>query len=156
MKKLNHIEEGVLLVTFPLMTIITLAGTAVRYFQLGNMTWSEEAARYLMIISAFLGISIGFRENSHLGLSFVVEKLPPKAKPVFEIIRFVLMLAFAVLMLRLSFRMVQTQRRLTQFSAAMHIPMWIVYMPMVLGFLLMLIRIIQSNLKHTEAKEEIL
>ena len=64
MKKIfGHLEEIVLLITFPLMTVITLLGTSVRYFELGSMTWSEEAARYLMIIAAFAGISLGFREN---------------------------------------------------------------------------------------------
>ena len=52
MKKIwNHLEEGILLITFPLMTIITIAGTAVRYFELGTLTWSEESARYLMIVA---------------------------------------------------------------------------------------------------------
>ena len=76
MKYLNRLEEGILLITFPLMTVITLLGTSVRYFQLGTLTWSEEAARYLMILAAFAGISLGFRENSHLGLSFFMERSP--------------------------------------------------------------------------------
>ena len=77
MKKIfGHLEEIVLLITFPLMTVITLLGTSVRYFELGSMTWSEEAARYLMIIAAFAGISLGFRENSHLGLSFFMDIIP--------------------------------------------------------------------------------
>ena len=156
MKKIwNHLEEGILLITFPLMTIITIAGTAVRYFELGTLTWSEESARYLMIVAAFAGIAIGFRENSHLGLSFFIGIIPKKLKPFFSLIRFILTLIFAVLMTFLSGSLVMQQMNVSQFSAAMHLPMWIVYVPMFLGFILMIVRIIQAYIKHKEFQEEV-
>ena len=128
MKKIfGHLEEIVLLITFPLMTVITLLGTSVRYFELGSMTWSEEAARYLMIIAAFAGISLGFRENSHLGLSFFMDIIPKSSKPSFRIIRFLILVLFSVLMIFLAYRLVTNQMRVSQSSAAMHIPMWKMY-----------------------------
>ena len=156
MKYLNRLEEGILLITFPLMTVITLLGTSVRYFQLGTLTWSEEAARYLMILAAFAGISLGFRENSHLGLSFFMEHMPKALKPVFHVIRFVFMLIFSVLMIFLSWQLVSTQMSVKQFSAAMHLPMWVVYLPIFLGVILMLIRILQAFITHKAEQEEVL
>ena len=157
MKFLNHIEEGILIITFPLMTIITLMGTAVRYLQLGSLTWSEEAARYLMIIAAMAGISFGFREDSHLGLSFFMERLPKPVQPLFRVVRWILLNAFAILMSVLAYRLVSQQMRVTQTSAAMKIPMWIVYIPMLLGYILMFIRINQAFFKRKkeESKEEV-
>ena len=156
MKYLNRLEEGILLITFPLMTVITLLGTSVRYFQLGTLTWSEEAARYLMILAAFAGISLGFRENSHLGLSFFMERMPESLKPFFHVIRFAFMLIFSVLMVWLSWQLVSTQMSVKQFSAAMHLPMWVVYIPIFLGFILMFIRILQAFIPHKAEKEEVL
>ncbi len=156
MKYLNRLEEGILLITFPLMTVITLLGTSVRYFQLGTLTWSEEAARYLMILAAFAGISLGFRENSHLGLSFFMERMPESLKPFFHVIRFAFMLIFSVLMVWLSWQLVSTQMSVKQFSAAMHLPMWVVYIPIFLGFILMFIRILQAFITHKAEKEEVL
>ncbi len=157
MKKiLNHLEEIVLLITFPLMTVITLMGTSVRYFELGTMTWSEEAARYLMIIAAFAGISLGFRENSHLGLSFFMEVMPKKLKPFFRMIRFVVLILFGVLMIFLAYQLVEKQINVSQFSAAMHLPMWKVYLVLLLGFILMMVRIVQAFLSHKEEQQEVL
>ena len=156
MKYLNRLEEGILLITFPLMTVITLLGTSVRYFQLGTLTWSEEAARYLMILAAFAGISLGFRENSHLGLSFFMERMPESLKPFFHVIRFAFMLIFSVLMVWLSWQLVSTQMSVKQFSAAMNLPMWVVYIPIFLGFILMFIRILQAFITHKAEKEEVL
>lgn len=156
MKYLNRLEEGILLITFPMMTIITLLGTSVRYFQLGTLTWSEEAARYLMILAAFAGISLGFRENSHLGLSFFMDHMPEALKSFFHVIRFVFMLIFSILMIWLSWQLVSAQMRVKQFSAAMHLPMWVVYVPILLGFILMFVRIIQAFVTHKAEKEEVL
>ncbi|SCI56914.1 TRAP-type C4-dicarboxylate transport system%2C small permease component [uncultured Flavonifractor sp.] len=157
MKKIfGHLEEIVLLITFPLMTVITLLGTSVRYFELGSMTWSEEAARYLMIIAAFAGISLGFRENSHLGLSFFMDIIPKSSKPSFRIIRFLILVLFCVLMIFLAYQLVTNQMRVSQSSAAMHIPMWKMYTILLFGFVLMLVRIIQAFFNHKEEQQEVL
>ncbi|MEA4816445.1 MAG: TRAP transporter small permease [Lachnospiraceae bacterium] len=146
-KYIGKIEECILLVTFPAMTIITLAGTTVRYLHLGSLTWSEEAARYLMIVTAFAGISMGFRENSHLGLSFFVNVLPKGAQKVIFVIRTLLIVLFGLLISYFSFSMIQKQMALTQLSPAMRIPMWIIYVPMFLGCILLTIRTVQSAIK---------
>ncbi len=151
MKILNKIEEYILLITFPLMTIITVAGTTVRYLELGSLTWSEEAARYLMIIAAFAGISLGFRENSHLGLSFFVGKIPVQARKVLEIARNLLVLLFCVMLTFFAFQIVQQQMQVTQYSPAMRIPMWIVYIPVFLGGIMMTVRVLQSIFWPAEA-----
>ena len=144
MKILNKIEEYILLITFPLMTIITVAGTTVRYMELGSLTWSEEAARYLMIIAAFAGISLGFRENSHLGLSFFVEILPEGLKKIAGVARNILILLFCAMLTFYAFQIVQQQMQVIQYSPAMRIPMWIVYMPVFLGGIMMTVRVVQS------------
>ena len=155
-KVLDHFEEIVLLITFPLMTIITIMGTTVQYLELGTLTWSEEASRYLMIIGAFAGISLGFRENSHLGLSFFMDIVPPKLKPYFRIIRTIAMVIFSILMMYLAYKLVMNQMKLSQKSAAMQLPMWRMYMVLLLGFILMLVRIVQAFFKHKEEHQEVL
>ena len=109
-----------------------------------------------MILAAFAGISLGFRENSHLGLSFFMERMPESLKPFFHVIRFAFMLIFSVLMVWLSWQLVSTQMSVKQFSASMHLPMWVVYIPIFLGFILMFIRILQAFITHKAEKEEVL
>lgn len=157
MKKIfGHLEEIVLLITFPLMTVITLLGTSVRYFELGSMTWSEEAARYLMIIAAFAGISLGFRENSHLGLSFFMDIIPKSSKPSFRIIRFLILVLFSVLMIFLAYQLVTNQMRVSQSSAAMHIPSGKCIPSCSLVSFLCWYGFIQAFFNHKEEQQEVL
>ena len=146
-----NIEEYVLLVTLPLMTIIVVAGTTVRYFELGSLTWSEEAARYLMIISAYAGISIGFKDDTHLGMSFVVDFFPPNIYKAIRILRDLIVVFFSISFAYFTFSIVRRLRVAYQVSAAMGIPMWIVYTPMLLGFILITLRafrLLINDLKH--------
>lgn len=156
MKFLNRIEEYILLITFPLMTGITIAGTTVRYLQLGTLTWSEEAARYLMVIAAFAGISLGFRENSHLGLGFLVGILPEKCKKAAIWVRTILIVVFGCLISYYTLQMILKQMTVTQYSPAMRIPMWIVYIPMLAGCVMMTVRAVQAAFAMKEEKQEVI
>ena len=46
----------------------------LRYAFDSPLTWSEELARYLMIWCAFLGWVIASRNDTHLAMTFVVDK----------------------------------------------------------------------------------
>jgi TRAP-type C4-dicarboxylate transport system permease small subunit len=51
-----------------------------RYVLNDPLTWSEELARYLFIWCAFLGWILASRHRSHLAMSFVAERLPPRVQ----------------------------------------------------------------------------
>lgn len=146
-KILENFEVFVLLVTLPIMTIITLAGTTVRYLELGSLTWSEEAARYLMVIAAYAGISMGFKDDTHLGMSFIVDKFSGNVYKILRILRDIIIIFFALTFSYLTFSVVSRLRITYQASPAMGIPMWMVYTPMLIGFILILIRSIQMLLR---------
>ena len=56
--------------------LCVLAQVVFRYVFNSPLTWSEELARYLFIWCAFLGWIIASRRNSHLAMTFVVERFP--------------------------------------------------------------------------------
>jgi len=156
MKFLDKFEEYVLLVCFPLMVLLILLATFSRYFQIGSFPWAEEAARYLMIISAFAGISYGFKLNSHLGLSFFVNRTSGTLRKVLELVRTVAVVAFGVIVGYQSYVMISKQMKLTQNSPSLHIPMWIVYIPILVGCILIAVRSIQSYVTHRSENQEVL
>jgi len=51
-----------------------------RYVLNDPLTWSEELARYLFIWCAFLGWILASRHRSHLAMTFVAGRLPPRAQ----------------------------------------------------------------------------
>lgn len=57
----------------------------LRYVFDSPLTWSEELARYLMIWCAFLGWVIASRHDSHLAMTFVLDKAPRRTRAAVRI-----------------------------------------------------------------------
>ena len=57
----------------------------LRYLFDSPLTWSEELARYLMIWCAFLGWVIASRNDTHLAMTFVVDKAPRRTRAVVRV-----------------------------------------------------------------------
>lgn len=129
------------------MLIFVFSATIFRYFQLGSLTWAEEASRYLMIWLAFAGISLGFKKNAHLGLSFLVSKFPKNINKFFYFIRAGLIVLFGSVVSYYSYLLISNQLKNTQLSPAMGIPVWWVYSALLFGGILMIIRTLQVTLK---------
>jgi TRAP-type C4-dicarboxylate transport system permease small subunit len=62
------------------MTVVVLLGVMFRYVLQSPLSWSEEVARYLMIWAASLAISIGIMRREHLGITFLISRIPPRAQ----------------------------------------------------------------------------
>jgi len=62
------------------MTVVVLLGVVFRYVLQSPLSWSEEVARYLMIWAASLAISIGIMRREHLGITFLISRIPPSAQ----------------------------------------------------------------------------
>jgi TRAP-type transport system small permease protein len=60
--------------------LCVLVQVVFRYAFNSPLTWSEELARYLFIWCAFLGWIVASRRGSHLAMTFVAERLPPKGQ----------------------------------------------------------------------------
>lgn len=156
LNKLDKIEEYIIIIAFPLMVLFIILATAFRYFELGSINWAEEAARYLMILLAFGGISLGFKSNYHLGLSFFVNKMPIKYQKLLIWLRAILIVGFGLLVTYYTFLIVKTQMKFSQVSASMGIPMWCVYSEMLWGSIMIIIRSIQAAIVKIEEDREVL
>ncbi|MEP7328262.1 MAG: TRAP transporter small permease [Betaproteobacteria bacterium] len=67
----------------------------LRYVFNNPMTWSEELARYLFIWCSFLGWIIASRRHGHLAMSYVAERLPPRAQALLSAVIALATLLFA-------------------------------------------------------------
>ena len=66
-----------------------------RYVFNSPMTWSEELARYLFIWCAFLGWVVASRRNSHLAMSFALERLDRRSQAAIAVVVQLATLLFA-------------------------------------------------------------
>ena len=71
--KLNKLISNICVLTMASMTIVVLLGVVFRYVFQNPLSWSEELSRYLMIWAAAMAISIGIKDNEHVGLTVLLD-----------------------------------------------------------------------------------
>lgn len=67
-------------------------------------TWTEELARYVMIYMAFLGASHGIKKWDNVRVDMILNRMPPKARKITDVIIKVLVLAFMIIVTVMSVR----------------------------------------------------
>lgn len=94
-----HFEEGVSVFLGVLLFLAVLWQVFARYVLNDPSPYSEEAARYLYVGVVFFGAAAAVRDRSHVGIPFVVEKLPRTAALTVSLAMQALVLAFCLLVL---------------------------------------------------------
>lgn len=72
------IEEAIAAAAMAAIVLITFANVVVRYFTDESFAFTEEFSVFLMVVLAFAGASAAFVRNSHIRVTFFVEKLAPR------------------------------------------------------------------------------
>lgn len=126
------------------MAGILFAQVIMRYFLRSPFVWSEELARYILVWSAIIGVSLAVRERRHISVDFLPIVMGEKTYRIFAIIGHVGVLAFSVLMISASIPLMQRLAMMGQTSPALGIPMWVVYAAIPVGFSLTLLRTLQA------------
>lgn len=135
-------------ISIMLMACIIVAGVVYRYFLNNPLSWSDEAARYLLVFITFIGAIPMITRGGFGQVESITSKLSPTAKIKFDFLIKVLCLVFtgiaSLISIYLVFFSVSVRN---QVSPALQIPMWIVYSILPLGFTLMFLRELQLFLK---------
>lgn len=112
-----------------------------------QLRWSEELARYIMLYVSFLGIGAGIKYHKHVGVDVLGSALKGKAKKVLMIIVALITLALIVFFVYLSGSVTIRIFKSGQVSPAAHIPMWIPYATIPVGFFGGILREIEELIK---------
>lgn len=116
------------------MCFIVLASVIMRYALKIPFTWGEEAARYSMIFATMLAIGMGVREKSHLGVTLFTDLLPQRVQFFVKCFTQIVNLLIYLALTYFSWKFIAAQYNFGQFSAALKLPMYLVYGMMLLGF----------------------
>src|SRR5699024_393781 len=137
--------SSVLLLIFSILCIIQVV---MRYVFNNSLTWSEELSRYAFVWFVYASASYAIRYRRHGKFNFLVNFFQnhfksPIYSEIIKLIALVLWITFLIYRIYLSARLVNNQFRFGQVSPANHIPMYIVYLGLPLGALLMSFRVAQ-------------
>ena len=158
-KIVSKVEELIAVIGLSAMTVITLVAVFFRYVLQSPIIWSEEAARYLMVWSTMLGISIATRQKAHLGIDIFVSMAPKKLQRALEIFSTLMMIVMFIFLTIISIVFIQSAIRTGNVSPMLRIPFYIIYLALPLGFGLSAVRSIQDLvdvIKGVDNKEEVL
>ena len=81
---INKISLVLVVVFLSAMVIIVLLQVFFRFILNNALPWPEEISRYLMVWGTFLGSGIACKYESHIGLSFIRERINAKYQGIIE------------------------------------------------------------------------
>jgi C4-dicarboxylate transporter DctQ subunit len=141
----DHLEEAFMVILLATISCVMAVQIIARTF-LASMPWPEEFCRYCYIWTVFLSLGYTIRKGNMLRVGILMDLLPQKLKKAIEIIVNIIMLILFIIFFRYSI-VYTTKIKITgQFSPAMHMPMWIMYMSTIIGFGLAVLRMAQETI----------
>jgi TRAP-type C4-dicarboxylate transport system permease small subunit len=128
---------------FLVMLVCIGLQVVMRYVFNSPLVWSEELARFAMIWMAFLAIALGLRRGSHVRLEGL--KVVPKRWN--SAVGWVSAAVVAALLgMLVYYGWTLTERTMTQISAALQLPMGLIYAAIPVSALLMLLGLLLRRL----------
>jgi len=101
------------------------------------LAWSEEASRYLLVWSTFLGATMAYKRGMHIAVTFAIELFPKNINKIFRLLSITLSMVFFLVVIKFGINYITMQNY--QVSAALRIPMKYVYTVIPASFAIMFI-----------------
>src|SRR5699024_1324931 len=137
------LEEWVLMISLIFLVLLVFAQVITRYFLNYSLGWSEELAKYILIWVAWISVSYSIRRQEHLRIEFLINRFRSSVQKYIEFIVLILWLFFAFFLAIVGTDVILGMRTSGQTSPSLGLPMWIAYLAIPAGGLLMTIRLIQ-------------
>jgi TRAP-type C4-dicarboxylate transport system permease small subunit len=154
LKPLEWIENTIAVISMTAVSLIIFGQVVSRYGFNYTPIWSEELSRFLIVWSIFIGVSIGVRNNQHIGVDAIIRFLPHRLKVASEVLlNLIGVIVLAVLIFN-SIEFIQHTMEFEQLSPAMRIPMYIPYIAMPVGLSLSIIHFIHNIVKLFTTPDE--
>ena len=145
MKKENKsIEYYLILILFSILILVSLLQVLFRFVLNLPLAWTEELARYVFITLIYCGASSAAASNRHVRVELIDGVIPVKYRWVSNVIMRLFCSAFCIIIAFNNLEVVKNAHISEQLSASMRIPMWMIYSIVLLMFLLIAFRFLQT------------
>lgn len=150
--KLQKIDSWIIGIAMIAMIAVVFIQTFCRFVIFKSLTWSEELSRYLFVAIIMLGINITTSRHMMVRIEIIDNYIKGKGQVVLNIIRKGVALVICLFMVYSSIRMIQITGSET--SPAMAIPMRLLYVICLIGFVLEAAAIIFDTYDYLNSIEE--
>lgn len=125
----DEMEAKVLVGSLVVTVLIIFAQVIARAPWINSsLTWSEELARYIFIWQIWLGMSIGLKDNKHIQVEMLYQFVKGRPAKFLKIIVTLLCITMCAVLFYYGGKYTQNAFNRHTLSAAMRLPLWIVYL----------------------------
>lgn len=135
-----------------IMTLIVTYSSLARYFFNAPVGWSEEASIYLMIWGIYLGIAATFKDDKHVAVDVVMEKLSPRHQRWAHWFHYSAALVFLIVLFWKGVDMVRLSHGMDSRSIATEFPLHFIELAVPVGVLLLILQVFAKLLKLAVAE----
>ncbi len=139
-------EDWFTLGVFWLLALDVFYQFFTRYVLADSAAWTEEIARYLLIVVCFVGAAMGVRRNTHIHVEFLYRWLPARAGRALSTFVDVVRVAFLAYATWLAALLIPRMQNLKM--TVVDFPMSYVYGVVAFGFAMMTFRAVQVAFRH--------
>lgn len=144
---LTHFEEALCAVLFAIMGIIMFINVISRYLLKYSLAFTEELVVSFFVWLTLLGAAVAFRQGSHLGFSFITDRLPTRIQKAFVWFSALLGVVLFVVLIYFSILQIKDEIGLKITSSGIGVPQWWYSIGMPLWGFLVIIRILQGAIE---------
>ena len=142
---------AVVVVMLAVMVGLTCSQIICRLF-FKALSWSDEATRYLLVWSTFLGASCVYRANGHIAITALHGLITHKMKKAVQIL--IHLLCIVVFVVALYYGIQYAGKQSAQLSPSLRMPMSYMYAAIPAGFSLCLLHAINHIVQLLAGEEE--
>ncbi|MCD7992153.1 MAG: TRAP transporter small permease [Clostridia bacterium] len=146
----DKLEVFIGAVFLALMVVFTTLQIVGRYLFSTPFPWTEEMTRYMFVWMVFISIGYAVKTGEHIRITFVRSLLRPSLRLYLDIVCNILCFGFSVICMIEGYKLLSIIRQGGQTAVSLPIPMWLLYLVMPLGFLLVCLRLVQCTVKIVE------
>ncbi len=139
-------EDWLTLAFFWLLAADVFYQFFTRYVLGDSAAWTEEIARYLLIVVCFVGASMAVRRNTHIQVEFLYRYLPQKVARVMSTWVDVVRVAFFVYAVWLTVELIPKIAHMKM--TVVDFPISYMYWLVCFGFVMMAFRSVQVAIRH--------
>lgn len=142
---LNWLESIIktVIIVFMLSIVVIITMQMIwRYVLTSPLGWTGELSRYLFIYMSLLAAAIGIRKKVHIGVDFVVERLPQRLEKLLGIFSYLIIIVFMIYLFIYGARL--SQETMLQTSPTLGVPMGYMYLVLPLFAVLVVIFCIEQ------------
>lgn len=151
-ERITTVINWILGVMLTLMLILTFIQVVLRYVFNSPLMWSEEVTLVMLVWYGYLIIAILVKEDNHISINFFYLKFNKNIRKILDVVKYVFMLAFSVLMLYFGFEMMVNASG--KYLPASQLSRAMLYIPLVISGILIVLYIFSHVFKLFCTSEE--